>query len=93
MEVPPFHGKDDEDPYEWCQLFEQAYAANGWPNARKVALAVGHLRDAARDWYEQDHTNIAQWHTDGQNNNFDDQLKNYFSTAARKTNGLKNYKE
>ena len=84
VEVPPFHGKDNEDPYEWCQLFEQAHAANGWPDARKVALAAGHLRDAARDWYEQDHTNIVQWHIDARNDNFDDRLKNYFSTAARK---------
>src|SRR3984957_12479968 len=67
-----------------CQLFEQAHTANGWPDARKVALAAGHLRDAARDWYEQDHTNIVQWHIDARNDNFDDRLKNYFSTAARK---------
>src|SRR3984957_16173756 len=67
-----------------CQLFEQAHAANGWPDARKVALAAGHLRDAARDWYEQDRTNIAQWHIDARNDNFDDRLKGYFSTAARK---------
>ena len=32
VEVPTFHGRDEEDPYEWCQLFEQAHAANGWPD-------------------------------------------------------------
>jgi hypothetical protein len=54
MDVPLFYGKDDDDPAEWCRIFEQAHAANGWANDRKLALAVGHLRDAARDWYETD---------------------------------------
>src|SRR5687767_8146547 len=57
VEVPTFHRRDDEDLYEWCQIFEQAHAANGWPDGRKVVLAAEHLRDAARDWYELDHGN------------------------------------
>ena len=53
IDIPLFHGNDDEDPDEWVQLFEQAHQANGWSNgdARKIALAAGHFRDAARDWY------------------------------------------
>ena len=92
VEVPTFHGRDDEDPYEWCQIFEQAHAANGWPDGRKVALAAGHLRDAARDWYELDRGNINQYHTNGQNDNFDDRLINYFFTLLERINGPLNCK-
>ncbi|CAB4437866.1 unnamed protein product [Rhizophagus irregularis] len=62
VDVPFFYGRDDEDPYEWCQLFEAAFAANGWPDNRKIALAAGFLKEAARDWYEDDKGNINQWH-------------------------------
>ncbi|CAB4438750.1 unnamed protein product [Rhizophagus irregularis] len=41
IEVPPFYGRDDEDPYEWIQAFLQAHTTNGWANDRKVALAAG----------------------------------------------------
>src|ERR1043166_6574876 len=92
VEVPTFHGRDDEDPYEWCRTFEQAHAANGWPDGRKVALAAGHLRVAARDWYELDRGNINQYHTNGQNDNFDDRLINYFSTLLERINGPVNCK-
>jgi hypothetical protein len=61
IDVPTFHGQDNEDPHEWLQLFESAFAANGWPDNRKLAFASGFLRDAARDWWA---TNQAQ-----QNNN------------------------
>jgi hypothetical protein len=59
VDAPTFHGRDDEDPYDWCRMFEAAFAANGWPDNRKIALAAGFLREAARDWYEADRTNIA----------------------------------
>ncbi|PKK60933.1 hypothetical protein RhiirC2_792579 [Rhizophagus irregularis] len=54
VDVPFFYGRDDEDPYEWCRLFEAAFAANGWPDNRKIALAAGFLKEAARNWYEED---------------------------------------
>ncbi|CAB4442769.1 unnamed protein product [Rhizophagus irregularis] len=60
IEVPPFYGRDDEDPYEWIQAFLQAHTTNGWADNRKVALAAGHLKEAAYDWYQNDHTNITQ---------------------------------
>ena len=28
VKVEPFHGKDDEDPHEWVELFNQAATAN-----------------------------------------------------------------
>ncbi|EXX62526.1 hypothetical protein RirG_160810 [Rhizophagus irregularis DAOM 197198w] len=58
VDVPFFYGRDDEDPYEWCRLFEAAFAANGWPDNRKIALAAGFLKEAARDWYEEDREKV-----------------------------------
>ena len=29
VDAPLFYGRDDEDPGEWAELFEQAHAANG----------------------------------------------------------------
>ncbi|PKC50708.1 hypothetical protein RhiirA1_405906, partial [Rhizophagus irregularis] len=49
VDVPFFYGRDDEDSYEWCQLFEAAFAANGWPDNQKIALAAGFLKEAAQD--------------------------------------------
>ncbi|CAB4445181.1 unnamed protein product [Rhizophagus irregularis] len=96
VDVPFFYGRDDEDPYEWCQLFEAAFAANGWPDNRKIALAAGFLKEAARDWYEDDKGNINQWHVNNDANNFDTRLINYFATAARRnqwTRELQNIKQ
>ena len=51
VDVNTYHGRDDEDPYEWLQLFEQAHTTNGWPDGnngtRKVQYAAGFLWDAA----------------------------------------------
>ncbi|CAB4446911.1 unnamed protein product [Rhizophagus irregularis] len=96
VDVPFFYGRDDEDPYEWCQLFEAAFAANGWLDNRKIALAAGFLKEAARDWYEEDRGNINQWHVNNNANNFDTRLVNYFATAARRnqwTRELQNIKQ
>ncbi|CAB4446865.1 unnamed protein product [Rhizophagus irregularis] len=82
IEVPPFYGWDDEDPYEWIQAFLQAHTTNGWANNRKVALAAGHLKEAAYDWYQNDHTNITQW--EGNNASFKERFLAYFATDARK---------
>lgn len=64
VDVNTYHGRDDEDPYEWLQLFEQAHTTNGWPNGadgiRKVQIAAGYLRDAAQDWYQNARNTIDQ---------------------------------
>ncbi|GBC37406.2 hypothetical protein GLOIN_2v1777707 [Rhizophagus irregularis DAOM 181602=DAOM 197198] len=96
VDVPFFYGRDDEDSYEWCQLFEAAFAANGWPDNQKIALAAGFLKEAAQDWYEEDRGNINQWHIDNNADNFDTRLINYFATAARRnqwTRELQNIKQ
>ncbi|GBC11803.1 activity-regulated cytoskeleton-associated protein [Rhizophagus irregularis DAOM 181602=DAOM 197198] len=96
VDVPFFYGRDDEDPYEWCRLFEAAFDANGWPDNRKIALAAGFLKEAARDWYEEDRGNINQWHIDANANNFDTRFINYFATAAQRnqwTRELQNIKQ
>ena len=59
VKVDPFYGKDDEDPHEWIDLFNQAATANQWAAGRKVAIAAGYLKEAAHDWYEADKGNIA----------------------------------
>ncbi|PKY55114.1 hypothetical protein RhiirA4_474370, partial [Rhizophagus irregularis] len=70
--------------------------ANGWPDNRKIALAAGFLKEAARDWYEEDRGNINQWHVNNNANNFDTRLINYFATTARRnqwTRELQNIKQ
>ena len=71
VKVDPFYERDDEDPHEWIDLFNQAAVANRWAAGRKIAIAAGYLKEAAYNWYEADKANIVQWHTDGANNNFD----------------------
>ena len=100
VDVPLFHGRDDEDPYDWCRIFEQAFAANGWPvgnnDARKIALAAGHLRDAARDWYDANNGDITRWHNNDDAHDFDTLMINYFSTEAKRnqwTRDLQNVKQ
>src|SRR5436305_5300630 len=51
VKVEPFYGKETEDPYEWLEAFEQAALANQWTRGRRVEIAQGYLRDAARNWY------------------------------------------
>jgi hypothetical protein len=88
VDVNTFHGKDNEDPHEWLQLFNQAHETNGWPEGnngmRKVQIAAGYLREAAQDWFQNDRTNIDRWHTDGDNGSFDIRFINYFSTNDRR---------
>ncbi|GBC02552.1 hypothetical protein RclHR1_04690003 [Rhizophagus clarus] len=50
VEVLPFYGNDKEDPNEWIDIFIQAYTTNGWADARRGALAAGHLKKAVYDW-------------------------------------------
>ena len=51
VKIETFSGKDDEDAVDWVQQFEAAAQANGWNEDRLVAIAAGHLRGAALDWY------------------------------------------
>jgi len=83
VKVEPFYGKDEEDPHEWIELFEQAATANRWPNNRKVAIAAGYLKEAAHDWYIANAANITQWHVNNNPNNFDDRFKAYFSPEIK----------
>ena len=43
----------------------RAQAANGWQDARRVAIAAGMLRGEAADWYNLVSANINRW--DGHN--------------------------
>ncbi|GBB97833.1 hypothetical protein RclHR1_30840002 [Rhizophagus clarus] len=83
VEVPPFYGNDTEDPNEWIDIFIQAHTTNGWADARRVALAAGHLKEAAYDWYQNDKTNITQWEGNPANS-FKERLIAYFATPSLK---------
>src|SRR5256886_8805839 len=87
MKVKEFYGRDDEDPHEWCAEFEKACAANGWGgndnNIRRKNIASSYLRGNATEWYETDQANIAQWHIDGQNDNFRERFKDHFSPQSK----------
>ena len=88
VEVEPFYGKDEEDPHEWIELFNQAATANRWQDNRKVAIAAGLLRDAAHDWYVNDQPNIQQWHIANHQGNFDERFIAHFSQRRNRTNGI-----
>jgi hypothetical protein len=51
VKLNDFHGKEEEDPHEWIEQFEQAAAANRWTgNDRLIAIVKGYLKGAASDW-------------------------------------------
>src|SRR6266480_2077892 len=85
--VNEFWGRDDEDPHEWCAEFEKVCAANGWAgndnNVRRKNIAGSYLRGNAAEWYETDQGNIVQWHIDGNNDNFRERFKDYFSPQSK----------
>ncbi|GET60895.1 retroviral-like aspartic protease 1 [Rhizophagus irregularis DAOM 181602=DAOM 197198] len=68
----------------------------GRDNEDPYEWSAGFLKEAARDWYEEDRGNINQWHVNNNNDNFDTQFINYFATAARRnqwTRELQNIKQ
>ena len=83
VKVQTFHGKEDDDPHEWIDLFDQAKEANRWPNDRRIAIAAGFLRDAALDWYNGDRANINQWNVNNGNNNFVTRFLEHFSSETK----------
>jgi hypothetical protein len=51
VKVTDFHGRNEEDPHEWIDHFQQAADANHWQgNDRLIAIAKGYLKGAAADW-------------------------------------------
>jgi hypothetical protein len=95
VDVPSFRGRDDEDPYEWIQVFLQAQATNGWHDDRRVPIAAGHLKDAAHDWYQADRATITQWEGNAANS-FKERFLAYFVTQTRRnqwTRELQNVKQ
>ena len=84
VKINPYHGRDDEDPVEWLESFEQAAAANQWPDNRKIEIAAGYLKDAAADWYRADRANINQWNQfNNANGSFYHRFIQHFSTMSR----------
>src|SRR5688572_1626960 len=51
VKVIDFYGKDEEDPHEWIDHFQQAANANHWQgNDRLIAIVKGYMKRAAADW-------------------------------------------
>src|ERR1051325_2350127 len=86
-----FYGNTEEDPTEWVEGMNRAMTANNVPNADKLAIAVAYLKGEAAEWYERDNANIAQWHTNGANNNLDERLIANFSTEAKRSKWYQEY--
>src|SRR6266496_1629311 len=91
VEAPTFSGKEDEDPHEWITMYNQAFTTNGWREGnnqeRKIAIAAGHFKGAAQDWYQEDSNNIQRWHDNTHNggaNNFTTRLLNRFSSQTQR---------
>src|ERR1043166_2322313 len=51
VKIADYYGKNEEDPHEWLEAFEQTAEANRWQgDERRLAIAKGHLKGAAADW-------------------------------------------
>ena len=48
-----FHRKRNEDGAEWIQNYIRIAVANGWDNARKLAVIPLYLKEIAIRWYDQ----------------------------------------
>src|SRR3954454_22399783 len=46
--------RENIDPEDWLQEFEQAATANNWGDNVKVNLAAAHLKGEAAQWFEKD---------------------------------------
>src|SRR6266542_907078 len=91
VEAPTFSGREDEEPHEWITMFNQAFTTNGWREGnnqkRKIAIAAGHLKGAAQDWYQEDSNNIQRWEDNTHNggaNNCTTRLLNRFSSQTQR---------
>lgn len=83
MNYPIFDG-EEEDPREWLLKFNHAAAVNELPDNQKMRIAKGCLKGTALEWYNEDQTNIVQWHIDNNNDNFDDRLVDYFTPPQKR---------
>ncbi|CAG8663583.1 6049_t:CDS:1, partial [Cetraspora pellucida] len=44
-----FHRKENENPIEWFELFDQAAKTNNWSKKKRITIAAGYLSDLAVD--------------------------------------------
>jgi hypothetical protein len=87
IKVDYFSGAENEDPVEWLTAFERAAITNRWNDeARKKALAEGHLRGAAADWFDSVTTAMEDHWNTGTNGdqNFVDLFKARFISKTKK---------
>ena len=87
IKIDPFHGNENEDPTEWLTAFERASITNRWTTeARKKAIAGGHMKGAAADWFEGISVTIGDhWNTTTNNgDNFVDHFRARFINESKK---------
>jgi hypothetical protein len=91
VEYPVFYGRDDEDPHQWVELFEQAFTSNrqqeGVNQTNKINIAAGCMREAAFAWYRSDMANIQRWEDNTHNvgaNDFKRRLLDQYSTPLNR---------
>jgi hypothetical protein len=87
IKVDYFHGNENEDPSEWLTAFERASITNRWTTGeRKKAIAGGHMKGTAADWFDGISATIGNhWATttnDG--NNFVDLFEARFINETKK---------
>jgi len=87
VKIDPFYGKEEEDPFEWIEMFRNAAHANNWQVDRWTSIAAGYLKEAARDWYAQHKEEVENWeddhHYDGEGPGFESQFLQYFTPEAK----------
>src|SRR5215216_3674649 len=87
VKVDPFYGREEEDPFEWIEMFKNAAHANNWPMNRWTPIAAGYLKEAARDWYTQHKEEVENWEDDntydGEGPGFESQFLQYFTPEAK----------
>ena len=85
LKIVPFKGDGTEDPVDWINEFECAAAANGWSEARKVAIAQAYMKDNAEDWLQGlEAGTIQTFSTDDEDNQFKHLFLEQFKTTKKK---------
>ncbi|CAG8799298.1 855_t:CDS:2 [Gigaspora margarita] len=59
VKVKSFYGTEDENPFEWFDIFERAAEANNWPKNQQLKIASGYLKEMAADWYKENRNLVA----------------------------------
>ena len=51
IDIPYFHGNEQDDVLLWLQHFQKVVAISGWSNEEAITFAELHMRDKAQQWF------------------------------------------